>query len=984
MTRSSKLLLYGMGLIFALILLQKAFIIYTDYLWYQSLGQAAVFGTILSTRAVLGVVVGLVFFAWLYGNLRLARRPLPGDLTLIGKRLLPSEEREQIEQYADKALLVFAVTGAVMAGIVASGKWREWLQFQNMMPFGQTDALFHRDVGFYVFRLPFINYLWQSAFYAVAIALVTSLLVHIYQEAVRLVGNTVHAIPRARLHVLGLLGLALLVKAYMYRLALYNLLFSTHGEQFSGASYADVHGRLPVLYALMVLAVAAAVVMFVSTRLRSVKVPIGALLVVVLVSLLGGWVYPAALQALVVKPNQLGMEREYIRNNIAATLQSYGLDQVKAQRHVVRNNLTSAALARNKETVNNIRLWDHRPLETTFQQTQALRGYYRFSDVDVDRYNIGGLNRQVMLAARELDYSGLGTANWQRQHLLYTHGYGLCMAPVNEIAGDGLPNYWVSDIPMSSSVGLRIDRPQLYYYASRHARLIEYISPPERPDEEPAAAAPAAQPGPEVPPTPGQPAGPAAGNQRPQPPGRPMADVPYVIVNTKENELDYPGDTGSDTGADTNAYTRYAGQGDVQLSSYFRRFCFFMRFRHKDLLFTQAITPQSRILLNRSLPERLTALAPIMGYDPDPYLVISEGKLKWVNDAYTASNMYPYAARTNWFYGNYVRNSVKVVTDAYDGKPAFYVMPPMPGQQADPIVACWRKVFPSLFVDFATMEPDLQKHMRYPQLLFRIQAEIYSKYHMGDPQTFFQNEDLWAIPPEVYSNGRREVESYYVNMKLPTMQDGNEEFLLMLPFTLARREDKNMVAWMAARCDAPNYGQLIVYEFPKSTLVQGPMQVESRISQDAEISQLITLWGQRQSQIIRGNLLVIPVEDSLLYVEPFYLEAPNSPLPQLKLVVLAYEDRIVSAATLSGALTRLFGEGAEVSVPDTTSAPAAASGSAAAPSSQSLAAVRTLLQQAVVIDARAQQALSTGDLAAYQARQREKQQLIERALAAAR
>lgn len=986
-TRSSKLLVYGMGLVFALILLQKAFIMYTDYLWYQSLGQASVFTTILGSRCLLGILVGGAFFAWLYFNLRLARRPLPGDLTLIGKRLLPTEEREQIETYADKALLIFALTGAVMAGLVASGKWREWLQFQHMVSFGQTDPIFGKDAGFYVFRLPFINYAWQSLFYAVVITIVVATLVHIYQEAVRLVGNTVHAIPRARMQILGLLGLALLIKAYAYRLAEFNLLYSSRGEQFFGPSYADIHGRLPILYVLIGISAIAGIIMLVSTRMRSFNLPIGALAVLMLVSILGGWIYPVALQSIVVKPNQLSVEAPYITNNINATLHAYGLENIKSEQHVVRGTLSPEALARNQATVQNIRLWDHRPLETTFQQTQALRGYYRFSDVDVDRYTVQGQYRQTMLAARELDYSGIVGASWVSQHLLYTHGYGLCLAPVNEIVGDGLPNYWVKNLPVESPVGFKIDRPQLYYYASRHPRLIEYISSTEQPYEQPAAAQPA---GPGEAPGAANPAAPAGPGQQAQPnpaaaPAPAPTDLPYVIVNTKAEELDYPA-TGSATagGEESNVYTRYSGRGDVQLSTFFRRFCFFMRFRDKDILFTQYLTPQSRILFNRAMPERLMELAPIMGYDPDPYLVIANGKLTWINDAYTATNMYPYAARTGWFGGNYVRNSVKVVTDAYDGVPTFYVMPPSPGQQPDPIVTCWRSVFPTLFTDAAKMDPVIAQHLRYPQLLFRIQAEIYAKYHMKNPQTFFQKEDMWAIPPEVYSSGRREVEAYYINMKLPSVEAGKEEFLLMLPLTMARREDKNMRAWMAARCDAPNYGQLLCYEFPKGALVQGPMQVESRISQDAEISQLITLWGQQQSQIIRGNLLVIPIENSLLYVEPIYLEAPNSPLPQLKLVVLAYEDKIVNAPTLDQALTRLFGESAApatsaaAGLPQTPPQPTESSTLPIAPAN--LGAVKEILQQAVALDKQAQAAMAKGDLATYQAKQRQKEQLLENAL----
>jgi hypothetical protein len=974
-----------MGLIFALILIQKAFIMYTDFLWFSSLGQAAVFKTMLGARALLGLVAGAAFFVFLYFNLRLARRPLPGDLTLIGKRLLPEEERQQIEQYADRGLLIFAITGAVMGGIVASGRWRELLQFIHGGAFGDTDALFGLDVGFYVFRLGLLNYVVQSVFYAVVIALVGAVLVHVYQESIRLVGNTVHAIPRARTHVLGLLGLALLVKAVSYRLAQFNLLYSSHGQEFAGPSYADVHGRLPVLTALIVLSALAGIVMFATSRSRSFNVPIGALAAVVLVSLLGGWMYPALLQSLVVKPNQLTLEQPFISHNITATLKAYGLDTVKSQRHGVREDLTAQHLRDNRETVENIRLWDHRPLETTFQQQQALRSYYRFSDVDVDRYTVNGRERQVMLSARELDYSGIQRNTWVSQHLLYTHGYGVCMAPVNEIVGDGLPNYWIKDFPPTSSVGFRVTRPQLYYYTSLHPRLIEYISSHERTfaPEEPAAAPPA-EPGPGGPEAP-----PAGGPQAPQPAagrgGRAApVDVSYVIVNTKEKEFDYPrGEAAVAGGAadeSGNVTTHYTGQGDVQLSNFFRRFAFFMRFRHVSLLLTPSITAESRILFNRSLPERLMALAPIMGYDPDPYVVIDKaGQLKWINDAYTATNLYPYSARTLWFGANYLRNSVKVVTDAYEGLPKFYVMPPSPGQKPDPVVACWREVFPSLFTDFDQMDPVLQEHIRYPQLLFRVQAEIYAKYHMKDPQTFFQKEDMWAIPPEVYAKGTREVEAYYVNMSLPSEREGKQEFLLMLPFALAGREDKNMVAWMAGRCDAPNYGELIVYDFPKSLQVAGPMQVESLISQDAEISQLITLWGQQQSRIIRGNLLVIPINSALLYVEPFYLEAPNSPLPQLKLVVLMYHNRIVNASTLSEALSKLFGaEAAAVAGPSQPAQPTQPGPTE--PKRTGAARVRQLLQQALSLDQQAQQALARGDLAGYQAKQREQQALIQQAL----
>lgn len=1006
MTRSSKLLVYGMAAIFGFILIQKAFILYTDFLWFDAMGQGAVFSKILGTRVVLGLLVGIAFFAFLYLNVRFARRPLPDDLTLIGRRILPEEEREQIEEYADRALMTFGIIGGLMAGIVASGKWREWLQFTHGIDFGTVDPLFAKDVGFYVFKLGFVSYIWQAAYYAVVITLVVSVLVHIYQEAVRIVGNTIHAIPRARIHILSLLGIALLMKAYSYRLAQYGLLYSQRGEEFFGPSYADVHARLPVLYGLIVLAIVAGIIMFVSTRLKNLFIPAGALAGLIVVSLIGGWIYPAAVQTLVVKPTQLEKETPFIKYNIEATLEAYGLSSITIERHAVRNDLTRETIKQHWGTIENIRLWDHRPIETTFQQQQALRRYYHFADADVDRYIVNDRLRQVLLSARQLDYSRVGDA-WINRHLLYTHGFGLVMAPVNEVAGEGSPNYWIKDIPPQSSVGFEIDQAALYYYVSLQSRLIEYIHPPER-DTSPDAAAPGAQPGgppgePQAqPPTQQQPASSQQISPEQQRQAISRAEPPFVIVNTKARELHYPRageEAFDDTAAlEDNVYTHYSGSGGVQLSNMWRRLCFAIRFRDIRILLSEYITTESRIMFNRSLPERLAVLAPFMGYDPDPYVAIINKRLTWICDAYTVSNMYPYSARTRWFGGNYMRNSVKAVVDAYEGKPTFYVMKPSPGQRNDPVVEVWQAIFPSLFTDAATMSPDLRRHIRYPALLFRIQAEIFAEYHMRDPQVFFQKEDLWAIPPEVYAKGIREVEAYYINMKLPHLPDPEEEFLIMLPFALARAENRNMVAWMAGRCDGENYGELICYQFPKESLVYGPMMVESRISQDPEISQLITLWSQRQSRIIRGNLLVIPVGNSLLYVEPFYLEAPDFPMPQLKLVVLAYQDEVINAPSLEAAVEKLLNrlEGKEprpttaprpdvlppgapgavvpepVPAPEPTPAPAL-------PTPTEVSGAKELLQRAIELDAEAQAALSAGDLATYQAKQKERSELVNRA-----
>ena len=481
MPNTSKWIRYFFVIMLIGIVVVKLLSLYTDYLWMGSVGQGAVFKTILGTRVLLGIIVGGLFFVWLWLNIRIARRPLPADVTFIGRRLLPEEEREQIEQYADRSLLIFALAGGLLAALYGSGRWLEYLQFTHAVDFGSADPLLGRDVGFYVFKLNFIQYLWRSCFYAVVIAFVVSVLVHLYQEAIRLVGNTVHALPRARLHCLGLLALALFVKMYGYRLMQYNLMYSTRGEFFSGASYADAHARFPLLYLMMILVGVVGIVMLISIRQRGFKLAGWALGILVAVSFLGGSVYPAAIQKLVVQPTQLQKEYSYIQHNIAATNQAYGLDGITETQFPGTGELTAEVIGANPETISNIRLWDHRPLQTTYDQIQAHRAYYKFADVDVDRYWIKGQYRQVMLSARQIDYAELPKPiTWVNTYLSYTHGYGLAMSPVTEISKDGWPYLWVQDLPVTSiDPTLEVQQPALYYMTSTHPRLIELIAPPE-------------------------------------------------------------------------------------------------------------------------------------------------------------------------------------------------------------------------------------------------------------------------------------------------------------------------------------------------------------------------------------------------------------------------------------------------------------------------------------------------------------------------
>ncbi len=991
MTQPSKRVWYGIAVIIGLVVIQKLFVFYTDYLWFQSLEQGPVFMTILKSRILLAVLFGVIFFVWLYGNARLARRPLPKDVTLIGRRLLPDEEREQIEQYADRAILIFCLIGALMAAAVAAAQWREWLQFLNAVPFPEAhnDPLFEKNAGFYVFKLSFILYAWRSVLYAIVIALIVSVLIHLYQEAIRIVGNMVQAIPRARIHVLSLLALAFFVKIYSYRLMQYSLVYSTHGKDFFGASYADVHARLPLMTVLMIMCALAGLACLLSFRGRSITVPGGALAAVLLVSILGGWAYPLTIQKLIVGPNELERERPFIEYNIEATNLAYKTAEVVDKPHTVTSDMNWDDINDNVPTIYNIRLWDHRPLETSYQQMQALRQYYQFADVDVDRYAIDGETRQVMLAARQLAYDRL-SPTWVNRHLLYTHGYGLAMSPVAEVTDKGQPVYWIKDLPPVSPAGLDVKRPAIYYTASWHPRLIERIAPPEFIRDEAQQRA-SARPPEEAEGAPGQPsAGQGAPQRRPaaaQWHGTDPGSTPvFVLGNTKANELDYPQVSGEAGVGEENVYTHYSGSGGVQLTGFWRKLAFAIRFgisRHYQILFTDSITPESRLMMYRELPERLTALAPFLMYDPDPYLMLDDaGELKWICDAYTASNMHPYSARITWS-GNYVRNSVKVIVDAYEGRPQYYIVDPQ-----DPMVQCYQKIFPTLFRDFSQMESSVKDHLRYPQLLFRIQAGIYAKYHQKDPQTFYQAEDEWAVPPEIYADSYREVEAYYQVMKLP--REKKEEFLLMLPLVLAKFERKNMVAWMAARCDAENYGQLIVYRFPKKKLVFGPMQFEALVDNDPKLSELFTLWGQSGSRVIRGNTLVIPVADTLLYVEPIYLESTDSPLPELKLLVLMQGDesnhRLVFAPTLDEALTQLLGRdgvrkrpvpGVEPAVEAEVTPTTPPTG--APLSADQLDALRSLLKQAIDLEQQAEAHLTHGDLGKYRETQQQQRELLEKA-----
>jgi uncharacterized membrane protein (UPF0182 family) len=554
-----------------------------------------------------------------------------------------------------------------------------------------------------------------------------------------------------------------------------------------------------------------------------------------------GQVYPAAVQRFTVEPNELALERPYIGHNIRFTRYAYGLDQVQESDFQVTGELTAQDLVDNERTLDNVRLWDWKPLRSTYEQIQEIRSYYTFADVDIDRYTLDDRVRQVNLAVRELDIEQMreDARTWINEHLIYTHGYGLCLSPVGAVSEEGLPQLLVQNIPPESDdPRLEITRPEIYF------------------------------------------------GER---------TTNYVIVNTTEDEFDYPS-------GDENVYSRYEETAGVRMGGLLRRAAFALRFNSTPILLSSAISSDSRILYHRALPERVEKLAPMLWFDADPYPVIVDGRIVWLYDAYTWSDRFPYSRQNRGL--NYIRNSVKVVIDAYSGETTFYVVDP-----DDPLIQTYQSMFPDLFTPLAEMDPELREHWRYPEQLFRIQADLYAAYHMLDPRVFYNQEDLWQTPMEVRESDNTEMSPYYVTIRLPDPAEGEStdqvEFMLIRPYVPAGKQ--NMIAWLYADSDGPDYGQLGVYKFTKEALVYGPMQVESRIDQDPSISQQLTLWNQRGSSVNRGNLIVIPIDGSLLYIEPLYLQAEASRLPELTRVVVVHKNRVAMADSLAEGLAQVLG-----------------------------------------------------------------------------
>jgi uncharacterized membrane protein (UPF0182 family) len=816
----------------------------TEALWFGALGFDQVYWKIFWTKTVLWVVGAVVAGLWFGLNFRSAAKIEP---VMVSRQII---DLERILPRGSKPVWWLAGLATVLLamayGASAAGHWREVLAFLNRKPFGEADPIFNRDASFYTFTLPVLNAIRSAA---LSMGIVAAIGVFLIGYVGSGGGPYLRAfLPAVRKHLLLLGAFVMVVAAFGFWLGRYGLLLTSSGVVF-GPGYADVHAKIPALTVMVGLCLVSAVLLVVSTRGRGLRPVAMAAGVFILGSILALGIFPRLVQGIVVGPNELQKEAPYIKNNIRGTRLAYKIDGVDEVPFEASDALTAEDIRKNDATIRNARLWDWRPLKTTYSQIQEIRLYYDFFDADVDRYVIEGSYRQVLLSLRELNYRQIPAraATWVNTHLKYTHGYGLCMSPVDQVTPEGLPELFIKDIPPVSEVDLKVDDPAIYY---------------------------------------GE------------------LSTEYALVRTTTEEFDYPL-------GEQNKFTTYQGTGGVPIGSLGRRLLFAWRFKDLKLLLTGYLTSESRIMFRRELTERVPHIAKFLVFDRDPYPVLLNGRVLWVWDAYTVTNMYPYSEP--YAAGmNYIRNSVKAVVDVYNGSVSFYVSDP-----SDPLIQTYSAAFPSLFKSLDEMPAGLREHLRYPVDLFEIQGRMFASYHMQDPQVFYNKEDQWAVPIESYGGEQRRMESYYVIMKIPGEQ--KEEFILMLPFTPTNKD--NMVAWLAARCDGANYGKLMVFLFPKQKLVFGPRQIEARIDQSPDISELLTLWSQKGSRVIRGNLLVIPIEQSLLYVEPLYILAEEGELPELKRVIVAFGGKIAMAQNLPDALSTVFNE--DVTASETLGEPGA-------------------------------------------------------------
>jgi len=820
------------GVIIGIIILLGIFSSFiTDMWWFDSLGYIGVFWKTYSAQYSLWLAGFVVFLLLANFNLSIALRS-ESNLT-VDPRL------QQFVEGFGKAIKWLAYGGAVFLGFIMagllSGSWMDMLAFLNSESFGTADPIFSNDVSFYLFELPFINAVKSWLIGANVLILIATMVVYMIRQGISFAVGRISISAAARKHLSVLLGTLMVLIGIHYWLSRYDILYSTRSSSFFGAGFTDVNAQLPAYWIMAILSIVTAVVIVYALYGRNFKLLGKFGVSYIVAAIVIGSIFPSLIQKFIVDPNEQSKELPFIENNIAYTRDAYDLESIEEKRIDPQYNLTYEDIVADSATIRNIMLWDYRPLASTLDQLQVIRLYYTFADVDIDRYRLpNGTLRQVMLSARELDQRKLPTnaQTWVNMNLVYTHGYGLGMSPVNVVTEEGLPEFFIKDIPPASEHGLEVTRPEIYYG--------------EETDN-------------------------------------------HVIVKGNIEEFDYPL-------GDENQMTTYQEESGVPVGSLLRRLIFAMHFSDLNILISGYISPESHILYIRDIRERVRKIAPFLAFDEDPYMVVAGGRLYWIYDAYTYSSNYPYSKPIAGF--NYIRNSVKVVIDAYNGETKFYKF----GRDADPMIRVYSKIFPDMFLTQEELPEKLRNHVRYPQDLFDIQSEIFATYHMVDPQVFYNKEDLWNIANEKLQDNVVKMESYYAIMRLPGEDEA--EFIQMIPYTPNKRE--NMIAWLCVRSDGEHYGKRLVYKFTKQELIYGPMQISGRIDQNPEISQQLTLWNQQGSNVYRGNLLVIPIKKEVMYVQPVYLQATSGKLPELKRVIVAYHNRLAMEPTLEQSLRRVF------------------------------------------------------------------------------
>ncbi len=917
--------------------------LYADLLWFDSVGYRSVYVTRITTRIWLFFAGAGVFLALAVPSILVARRLAPSaddpdfEVSYELRELLADLQSPGVQRFALVAMLLLVAFVAVIFGANAAGHWDNVLLFRHAQDFGTKDPQFHRDLGFYVFKLPIYQFALDWLLAALVVTIVGTLAVYAFRavlygfrvDAPRPIARHVFSVdvPRGiKIHISILLVALLLIFVARYYISTFNLVYSTQGADL-GAFYTDIHANLPIIYVKMAVASLVALLVVAGIFRAGLLLPLGGIAAWIVVSIAGA-VYPAVVQSFVVQPNEISKEAQYLSRNIDATRYAYGLDQIDERQFPASAAATAQEVAANQDTIDNVRLWDPEPLRAALRQLQTIRPLFDFLDVDVDRYVIGGKTKQVMLSARELDSKKLplDAQTWVNSRLQFTHGYGYAVAAVNESLPDGSPKLIVSDIPLQGPI--KTDRPEVYF-----------------------------------------------GEQ---------ADH-YIIVDGNEPEFT-PAASG-----DQNVRTKFTGSGGVKINSLLRKVVYAWKFGDRNILISGALNSNSRLIYRRNIQQRINEMAPFLRLDADPYIVVDQGNMYWMQDAYTTTDLIPYSHRTGGV--NYIRNSVKVVVNAYSGETTFYATQP-----DDPLLKAYTAIFPKLFTPFDQMPATLRQHIRYPEDLFRLQSQVYLRYHIRDARAFYQKEDQWDIPTEIFGSTEQPVRPYYVIARIPG--EKSEEFMLIRPFVPLNRT--NAISWLAARSDGDNYGKLVAFRFPSTVSVPGPTQVERRIDSDGRVSQQLTLWNQSGSKVIRGNLLMIPIGNANVFFEPLYLAATapgGNELPQLKRVVVVNGDSIAMEPTLSRALDVIFGRaapsgldssgaspGSPVATPQPGATPSPTSANATplgTPPSSATAApaagdVASLVAQLGDSYTRAQTLLRNGDFAGYGAELDRQKQLLGR------